>query len=117
MPSVTLPPFQMTDQEIARALEYPIETPIRLEAKVMPDVKRPNEVRRVVAAGAKIWAGDGDRSVSKLIQHLLYLYFTGQLQVGTNTYASRFNNQAALMVDTPEDDDSDIELDFDFKDG
>lgn len=115
MPNVSLPPFQMTEQEIDLALKYAIENPVRLEAKIMPDVKRPNELRRIVAAGAILWQDNGDRSMSKLIQHLLYLYFTGQLQVGANSgYASRFNDQPALMAD---DDDEDIELDFDFKDG
>lgn len=113
-----LMPFSMTEAEIEKALDTPLEDTIRLEAKLLaekPD--KVNHIKRVVATGKAVWDERGDRSLSRLITHLLYLYFTGHLQVGQGT-TSRLpgiHEEMYQEVEWSESDDAD--LDFEFPEG
>jgi hypothetical protein len=117
-PTPVLQPFSLTDAEMQDAMDnWPIEKPIRAEAKIMPDIDKPNMIRRIVASGIVAWAQRGDRSLSRLILHLLYLYFTGQLQVVSNTHVSRFAPQAPTPSWEDDDDNEAFNIDFGFKEG
>lgn len=115
MSQLPVPPlmdFSLDDDEIRRGLEIPVEETVRLEARILPEkAGKPNTIKRVVATGKVVWDEKGDKSLSKLITQLLYLYFTGNL---TN---ARVDDTAFADAEIEWSDDDDLDLGFDFKEG
>lgn len=115
IPRVGLAPFSMTDEEIEEAMKMPLGKAERLELKLLPDSdERPNYLWRILATGFYVWRSRGDRPLSRLAQHLLYLYFTGQLRVASSEETV---SRVAHYDDEPdffEGDGTDFNDDFGF---
>lgn len=111
LPRVGLSPFSMTEEEIEAALNMPVDQTMRFDVKLLPDShEKPRYIRRVIATGFYAWKARGDRPLARLIQHLLYLYFTGQLQVVSPVSAGM--RSTAYVEDLDDDDDFDDDFGF-----
>ena len=111
LPPVGLAKFSMTEDEIARALALPLDDPMRFDVKMLPDTEdNPKPIRRVIASGYFLWKSRGDRPLARLIQHLLYLYFTGQIEINPDGSSST----RMVIQDDEVYDDEDFEDDFEF---
>lgn len=114
LPVPGLAQFGLSDEEIERALRYALDTAVRIEVKLLPDEAKPNVIKRVVASGLIAWDSRGDKSRSKLIIHLLYLYFIGRLQITHAGYVGRAINTESFISAHEESDDTEWSDDFDF---
>lgn len=115
MSQLPIPPlmdFSLDEQELQRGLDIPVRDTVRLEARLLPEKPgKPNTIKRVVATGKVVWEEKGDKSLSKLITQLLYLYFTGNLT------SARGQDIALVDEEIEWSDDDDLDLDFNFTEG
>lgn len=114
LPVPGLAQFGLSEEEIERALRYAVDRDVRIEVKLLPDSTRPNAIKRIVASGLLAWDTRGDKSRSKLIIHLLYLYFIGRLQITHAGYVGRAVGTEAFASAHDESDDTEWDDSFDF---
>lgn len=108
MPKVSLPDFSIDVDEFESAIASPLTEGVRFDMKISPDEHKPVFVRRVVVAGMKKWAVEGDgTSMTDLVIRLLYLYYTGQL----NASISHQQGEGRFSYSDEESEDDDFEFD------